>query len=79
MFIRHESILVRLGISNANYWHDQSDDAIQEIQSNASKIMELVDDILKCETFEDLIALGERNEAFSGSDYDLFENRLTSS
>ena len=66
-----ESILV--DISNANYY-DQSDDAIQEIQSNASKVMELVTDILKCENFDDLIALGERNEAVSGSDYDLFEN-----
>ena len=36
--------------------------------------MELVTDILKCENFDDLIALGERNEAVSGSDYDLFEN-----
>ena len=55
-------------------WHDQSDAAVQEIQSNTSKIIELVDDILKCETFEDLIALGERNEAFSGSDYEIYDS-----
>ena len=66
-----ESLLVDM--SNADYY-DQSDDAIQEVQSNASKVMELVADILKCETFDDLIALGERNEAVNGSDYDLFDS-----
>ena len=55
-------------------YYDQSDEAVQAIQSNASKVIELVLDILKCETFDDLIALGQRNEAVSGSDYDLFEN-----
>ena len=66
-----ESLLV--DTSNANYY-DQSDDNIQEIHSNASKVMELVDDILRCETFDDLIALGERNEVVNGGDYDLYES-----
>ena len=55
-------------------YYDQSDEAVQAIQSNASKVMELVVDILNCKTFDDLIALGQRNEAVNGSDYDLFEN-----
>lgn len=63
-----------LEITRDENYYNQSDGAVQAIQLNASKVIELVDDILKCENFDDLIALGERNEAVSGSDYDIFNS-----
>lgn len=60
-------------ISNSNYY-DQSDNGVQDIQVNASKVIELVNEIKNCENFDDLIALGERNAAVNGHDYEIYES-----
>ena len=60
-------------LQNQEYY-PTSEAALQTIIVNARNLIELVDKIENCETFEDLIALGERNISVSGSDYDLFES-----
>lgn len=55
-------------------YYPPSEAALQTILVNARNLIELVDKIENCETFEDLIALGERNISVSGSDYDLFDS-----
>ena len=60
-------------LQNQEYY-PASDAALQATIVNARNLIELVDKIENCETFEDLIALGERSIAVSGSDYDLFDS-----
>jgi len=60
-------------LQNQEYY-PASDAAVQAIIVNARNLIELVDKIENCETFEDIIALGERNISVSGSDYDLFDS-----
>jgi hypothetical protein len=60
-------------LQNQEYY-PASDAALQAIIVNARNLIELVDKIENCETFEDIIALGERNISVSGSDYDLFDS-----
>jgi hypothetical protein len=57
-----------------SFEYPASEAALQTILVNARNLIELVDKIENCETFEELIALGERNISVSVSDYDLFDS-----
>jgi len=59
--------------SSRSSYYDQSENNVQDLQVAASEIIELVDDILRCETFEDLIALGDRNLSIDGSELDFYD------
>tara|TARA_B100001287_G_C22686550_1_gene534142 strand:+ start:1880 stop:2401 length:522 start_codon:yes stop_codon:yes gene_type:complete len=54
-------------------YYDQSENNVQDLQVAASTIIELVDEILRCETFEDLIALGDINLSLDGSELDFYD------
>ena len=60
--------------SSRSSYYDQSENNVQELQVAASTMIELVDEILRCETFEDLIALGDRNLSLDGSELDFYDN-----
>jgi len=58
--------------SRSNYY-DQSENNVQDLQVAASTMIELVDEIMRCETFDDLIALGDRNLSLDGSELDFYD------
>ena len=55
-------------------YYDQSEDGVAEVIASALEVIELVEEIIICETFDDLIALGERNASVSGHDYDMYDS-----
>jgi len=65
-----------LSVSLLEQLRDDGDDSdgVAEVIDSALEVIELVEAIINCETFDDLIALGERNASVSGHDYDIYDS-----